>query len=73
MCSAVASPSKKKSDANGEVRLAPNEFRDFFNLQARKTVGVSGKEALRRIRRGKCGSSLAWTELTLLSALLLQK
>ena len=50
-----------------------SDFERFFDSRARKTVRLSGQCALRRIRAGKTGHSLAWTELFLLSTLLKEK
>ena len=54
---------------NGIVRLTRAGLREFFDLQARKNVKMSGRAALRRIRAGRAGSNLAWAELSLLSSL----
>jgi hypothetical protein len=65
-----AASSKAKHTDNGTVCLSRREFHDYFDQQARRTVRLSGKKALRRIRAGRAGSSLAWSELSLLSTLL---
>jgi uncharacterized protein (DUF2461 family) len=65
-----ANSNGSKSGREETVFSSPAEFWKHFDSQARQTVHVSGKEALKRIRRGKYGSNLAWTELMLLSSLL---
>jgi hypothetical protein len=69
MNSTVVAP-MKHPDTNGEVRLNHAEFWAFFDTQARNILGLSGDTALKRIRAGKAGSNLAWTDLVLLSSLL---
>lgn len=65
----VATETRKRSETNGVVRLSQAELRELFDAQARETLGLSGDAALKRIRKGRAGSNLAWTGLTLLSAL----
>lgn len=55
------------------VCASASEFEKFFDSQARRSVGLPGDTALKRIRSGKTKPSLAWTELVLLSALLEHK
>ena len=51
----------------GTVKLSHRQAEKLFDAKARKLVRMSGKRALKRIRDGKCGPNLAWTELTLFS------
>lgn len=48
----------------------PVELTQYFDTQARTLVRKSGRVALKKIRSGKAGSNLAWTELRLLAALI---
>lgn len=54
----------------GVLSLSHQDFQDFFDAQARKLVSLSGPSALKRIRNGRIGAGLGWTELVLLSALM---
>lgn len=66
---AALAQARRQPETNGDVRFNQDELRAFFDAQARQNVGLSGKVALKRIRSGKGGSNLAWTELVLLSTL----
>ncbi len=47
----MAAPKKRR---NGKVRwLSPEESRQFFDEQARKALGISGEEFLRRWDAGE--------------------
>ncbi|HTU43277.1 MAG TPA: hypothetical protein VMF10_16330 [Candidatus Aquilonibacter sp.] len=70
MTAQAAAQLEKRLEREGSVSLAPGQAEGLFDARARKLVKMSGKAALKRIRAGKCGSNLAWTELTVLSALL---
>jgi hypothetical protein len=59
-----------KLGTKGSVSLNKDKFEQFFDAKARQLVKLSGKDALRRIRSGKAGLDLAWTELKLLAPLL---
>jgi hypothetical protein len=61
---------EKKLENDGTLRLSQRDAMGLFNHRARKLVGMSGGQALKRIRSGKCGKKIAWTELTLFSTLL---
>jgi hypothetical protein len=70
----TANSTKTKSqDSNGLVRLSSAGFPKYFDSRARTLVRLSGSKALKRIRSGKAGSNLAWTELRLLSTLFRDK
>jgi hypothetical protein len=69
----VNGAARKDAEPNGVVRLNEKEFLEFFDLQARNNVQMSGIEALKRICAGRAGSDLAWTELVLLATLLAEK
>ena len=45
------------------------DFAAYFDAQARKLVGLSGRQALKRIRSGRPGDDLHWASLTLLATL----
>jgi hypothetical protein len=66
-------PERKRPKTNGVVRLSESEFLEFFDRQARHNLNMSGIEAMKRIRAGRAGSNLAWTELVLLSTLLAEE
>jgi hypothetical protein len=59
-----------KLESQGFVSMNEAAFQGFFVTQARKLVRLSGKDALKKIRAGKAGNDLAWTELTLLVTLI---
>lgn len=61
---------EEQLEDEGVVSLNDSEVTEFFDSRARRLVNMSGGRALKRIRAGKCGPDLAWSELTLLSALL---
>jgi hypothetical protein len=61
---------EKQLDNGGSVSLKPRDLRKYFDYRARKLLKMSGAAALKRVRAGKCSSNLAWTELTLLAALI---
>jgi hypothetical protein len=69
MGATAAMAKRRNPEENGDLRFNQSEFREFFDTQARETVGLSGDAALKRIRSGRAGSNLAWTELSLLSTL----
>lgn len=46
------------------------QLRCLVDAEARKHSRISGKEALRRIRRGRTGIGYLWSDLTLLAELL---
>jgi hypothetical protein len=52
-------------EKRGSVKLSRKQAEVVFDARARKLVKMSGKRALKRIRKGKCGPDLAWSELTL--------
>ena len=52
-------------EKRGSVKLSRKQAEVVFDARARKLVKMSGKRALMRIRKGKCGPDLAWSELTL--------
>jgi hypothetical protein len=52
------------------VKLSRKQAEEVFDARARKLVKMSGKKALKRIRNGKCGPNLGWSELTLFSSLI---
>ena len=70
MTAQAAARLEERLEKEGSLSLTPGQAEDLFDARARKLVKMSGKDALKRIRTGKCGSSLAWTELTVLSAIL---
>jgi len=59
-----------KLEKDGHIRLTRSDARGLFDHRARKLVRMSGNQALKRIRSGKCGKKIAWTELTLFARLL---
>lgn len=70
MSSQEAVQLEHRLEEKGTLSLTQSEAEGLFDHRARRLVGMSGKRALRRIRAGKCGSNLAWEELTVFSALL---
>jgi len=70
MSPSTATALEQRLETDGVLSLNQSELDGFFDFQARKLVHLSGDAALRRIRAGRAGSSLAWTELTLLSSLM---
>lgn len=70
MTAQAAAQLERRLEEEGTLSLSPIQAKNLFDARARKLVRMSGKQALKRIRAGKCGSNLAWSELTVLSALL---
>jgi len=71
---AAANPTRTHDQSpNGLVRLSSADLLRYFDTRARALVRLSGGKALKRIRSGRAGSDLAWTELRLLSTLLRDK
>ena len=68
---ATARNHRRRLRNNGVRFLSRQELDEYFDRQARKLVGLSGEEALDRIRKDDVGKSLAWTSLSLLAPLLL--
>jgi hypothetical protein len=63
----------EKLEQTGFLSLTQEQLWEFFDGEAQKLVGLSGNEALVRIRSGEAGEDLGWTELILLSTLLNHK
>lgn len=42
----------------------------LIDKEARQNLGLSGKQALKRIQAGRAGNSYVWSDLRLLAALL---
>ena len=70
MSPVLAAELEQRLEDKGTLSLNQQEFAEFFDFRARKLVGMSGADALGRIRTGTCDSNPAWTELALLSALM---
>ena len=70
MSSAEARSLEKQLGDTGTLRVSHEEAKALFHFRARKLVRMSGTEALKRIRAGKCGQSPAWMELTAFATLL---
>lgn len=70
MSSQQAAQLEQRLEDTGTLSLTQSEAEGLFDHRARKLVKMSGKDALKRIRAGKCGSNLAWEELSVFSALL---
>jgi hypothetical protein len=51
------------------VKLSRKEAKEVFDARARKLVRMSGEKALKKIKKGKCGPNLAWSELILFASL----
>ena len=68
MTAQAAAQLEQRLEKEGTLSLTSSQAEGLFDARARKLVKMSGKNALKRIRAGKCGSNLAWTELTVLSA-----
>ena len=68
--SGLAAKYEKELERTGKLHFANDqEFAAYFDAQARKLVGMSGRQALRRIRSGSPGDDLHWASLTLLATL----
>jgi hypothetical protein len=70
MSPATAQQLEEELEDKGTLRLSKNKAAALFDYRARKLVRLSGKDALKRIRTGKCGKNPAWMELTVFSTLL---
>lgn len=70
MSPAAAKELESELEAKGTLRLSKTQAVALFDYRARKLVRLSGTEALKRIRAGKCGKNPAWMELTVFSSLL---
>lgn len=70
MSPVAAQKLEKKLEDTGTLHLGRERAMALFNYRARKLVRLSGREALKRIRTGKCGQNPAWMELTAFAALL---
>jgi len=70
MSPAIAKQLEKRLEDTGTLHLGPNRAMALFDYRARRLVKMSGKDALKRIRAGKCGQNPAWMELTAFAALL---
>jgi len=70
MSPATAKQLEQKLEDKGTLHLGRERATALFDYRARKLVRMSGKEALKRIRAGKCGQNPAWMELTAFAALL---
>lgn len=61
---------QRRVSRDGVLSLSSiDDLKEYFDLQARRLVGLSGKEALKRIQIGSVGTDLGWTSLSLLAAL----
>ena len=58
---------------DGVLPLRAGELEEYYDLQARRLVGLSGCDALARIRSGRAGQDLHWTSLSLMAALFPKK
>lgn len=67
---AITTKKYQRRAKNGVLFLSRKELEEYFELQAKRLVGLSGEEALDRIRRGQAGKSLGWASLSLLAPLL---
>ncbi len=61
---------EKQLEDTGTLHLGQERAKALFHYRARRLVRMSGKDALKRIRAGRCGKNPAWTELTLFATLL---
>lgn len=60
---------KAKLKRNLALQLSSEEFRLYFDMQARELVKMSGEDALRRIRSGDTPDTLPWRSLSLMALL----
>ena len=66
----LAAKYEQELERTGMLHFTKDEdFAAYFDAQARKLVGLSGRQALKRIRSGRPGDDLHWASLTLLATL----
>ncbi|PYS29894.1 MAG: hypothetical protein DMG11_07350 [Acidobacteria bacterium] len=66
----LAAKYEEELQRTGKLHFTNDEdFAAYFDAQARKLVGMSGRQALKRIRSGTRGDDLHWASLTLLATL----
>lgn len=62
---------RKIEAADGKVQTFDRQgLVSLIDREAREKLGISGEEALRRIRQGRTGASYIWADLRMLAALL---
>lgn len=67
-------PMKTNRDRRGitgtTLELKRDALLSLIDTEARRRLGLSGKQALKRIQKGRTGNSYVWSDLRLLAALL---
>jgi hypothetical protein len=61
---------ERKLEEKGSLRISHDTAEALFDSRARRLVRLSGNEAKKRIRSGKCGKNQNWTELISFASLL---
>lgn len=62
----------RKPESRGQFLVVRDkaELRRLIDRESRARLGLSGEEALDRIRRGKAGDNYVWTHLSMLAGIL---
>jgi hypothetical protein len=68
----VAEQLENQLESEGSLTLSESEIAGLFDYRARRLVGLSGVEALDKIRSGGVVDSPEWDELAHFAALMLR-